>query len=94
MESWLIADIDNLARFYGQGFLRNAIPYNENVENIEKSRIEEALDRATRQTKFKKYHKIHHGPKILAKANVNLVRERAPHCNRLFETLIQKIEES
>jgi Domain of unknown function (DUF4276) len=39
MESWLIADIDTLANYYGQKFNRNAIPRNNNVEEISKANI-------------------------------------------------------
>lgn len=78
MESWLIADIDTLADNYGQGFNRNAIPRNNNVEEISKANIESALKRATERTKKGEYHKINHGPKLLAIIDVSIVRKKAP----------------
>ncbi|HAO10044.1 MAG TPA: hypothetical protein DCQ51_02410 [Planktothrix sp. UBA8407] len=87
MESWLIADIDTLANYYGQGFNRNAIPRNNNVEEIPKAAIESTLRRATQRTKKGEYHKINHGPKILAMIDVSIVRENAPYCDRLFRRI-------
>jgi len=87
MESWLIADIDTLAEYYGQEFNRNAIPRNNNVEEISKAAIESALKRATERTKKREYHKINHGPKILAMIDVSIVRKKAPYCECLFEKI-------
>ncbi|GDZ94655.1 hypothetical protein PA905_26110 [Planktothrix agardhii CCAP 1459/11A] len=87
MESWLIADIDTLANYYGQGFNRNAIPRNNNVEQISKAQIESTLKRATQRTKKGEYHKIKHGPKILAMIDVSIVRERSFYCDRLFRRI-------
>lgn len=50
MEAWFIADADTLAQFYGQHFNRNSLPGAKDVETIDKSRIEKALDAATRHT--------------------------------------------
>jgi hypothetical protein len=87
MEAWLIADVDALSKFYGQGFTVKAIPRRQNVEEIDKANVTSALENATRPTKTGKYHKIRHGPKLLQLVNVQIVRVAAPHCNRLFETL-------
>ncbi|MBD2480500.1 DUF4276 family protein [Planktothrix sp. FACHB-1365] len=88
MESWLIADIDTLAKYYGQGFNKTAIPRNNNVEKIPKAAIESALRRATQQTRTKgEYHKINHGPEILARIDVSIVRKKAPYCDRLFHRI-------
>jgi hypothetical protein len=92
MEAWLIADREVLRRFYGQGFNANPIPNNPNVEDIPKQTISSALKAATRNTTKGEYHKIRHGPKILEHLNVDKVRERAVHCNRLFQILTQKME--
>ncbi|MGL5131445.1 MAG: DUF4276 family protein [Planktothrix sp.] len=87
MESWLIADINTLANYYGQGFNRTAIPGNNNVEKISKSDIESALKSATKNTIKGKYHKINHGPKIIEMIDVSIVREKAPYCDRLFKKI-------
>ena len=87
MENWLLADPDALAQFYGQNFNRSAIPLTQNVECIPKSSVEAALTQATRRTQKGEYHKIQHGPKLLALVTVATVRSRAPYCDRLFVAL-------
>ncbi|MBC7908942.1 MAG: DUF4276 family protein [Pyrinomonadaceae bacterium] len=94
MEAWLIADIEALKDFYTQAFNSNSIPANRNVEEIEKARVYSSLVAATRNTKPGEYHKIRHGPKILALLNVTKVRKAAAHCERLFSTLEEKLNTS
>ncbi len=93
MEAWAIADLETLRRFYGPGFNQKSIPGQEDVESIPKADLERALVRATRNTQKGEYHKIRHGPKILALADVSKVRNRARHCDRMFKTLSNKIGE-
>ena len=94
MESWLIADKDSLKTFYGQDFNENAIPANPNVEEISKRDVESSLKVATRNTQKGRYHKIHHGPKLLERLDVQKVRNAAYHCNCLFTTLSEKMDEA
>ena len=94
MEAWIIADIETLRRFYGQGFNANPIPGQEDVELIAKTDLERALIQATRNTQKGEYHKIRHGPKILALVDVSKIRNRARHCDRMFTTLSNKIGET
>jgi Domain of unknown function (DUF4276) len=91
MVAWMVADPDALSKFYGQGFNANALPRNPNVEQIGKADLESALKEATRRTAKGEYHKIHHGPKILSQLDVAKVRRAATHCNRLFMTLLDRI---
>lgn len=94
MEAWIVADKETLKRFYGQGFNVNPIPRQEDIESIAKADIERALIQATRNTQKGEYHKIRHGPKILALVDVNKIRTRAQHCERMFTTLCNKIGET
>jgi len=94
MESWLIADIETLKKFYGQDFNENKIPDNQNIEDISKATIEVSLKAATRNTQKGRYHKINHGPKILELVDTQKVRNAAPHCDRLFKKLSEKIGEA
>lgn len=88
VEAWLVADPDALATFYGQGFLRKALPSRQNVEEIGKEDLFSGLDRATEKSRTKKrYHKIHHCPELLKRIDRQRVRQRARHCDRLFTTL-------
>jgi hypothetical protein len=93
MESWFLADKDKLAEFYGQGFNRNALARNTNVEKIPKADIESGLLNATRNTQKGAYHKTRHGAKILEIISPRKVCGAAPHCERLFATVLDKIDE-
>jgi hypothetical protein len=87
METWLIADLRALEKFYGQDFNGNRIPATENIESIEKETLEEALKEATRRTQKGEYHKIRHGPRILEMLDSAMVCGKAFHCSRLFDTV-------
>ena len=92
MEAWFHADPDALAKFYGTGFNKGALPGNSgklNVESIAKKDLETGLSAATRKTAKGDYfrHKTAHGPELLARINPNLVRKAAPNCQRLFNQL-------
>jgi hypothetical protein len=89
MESWFMADIETLSRFYGQGFQANSLPRNSNIEDIPKDRLEPSLKAATRPTQKGEYQKIKHGCELLKQIDVLTVRGASEHCDRLF----QKIEE-
>ncbi len=92
MESWFLADKEKLAKFYGKEFNINALPKTENVEKIAKRDVESGLENATRGTSKKEYDKGRHAGEILRIINSNKVREAAPHCKRLFETIAKEIE--
>lgn len=91
MESWFLADPDALKAFYQQGFAAGQIPKRSNVEEVPKDEVMSALDNATRRTQKGRYHKIQHGPLILESLAPEKVRARAPHCDRLFTTLLQTL---
>ena len=92
METWIIADADALAAYYGQGFKRNALSRRVNLEDVSKIDIEQALNRATEQTSKGCYQKIKHARDLLRRIDVNKVRERCRHCERLFNTATEQIE--
>ena len=92
MESWFFADIDTLEKYYGQNFNRKALRQSNNVEKIAKSDVKNGLANATKNTQKGEYHKTKHGAKLLELINPQKVREVAPHCKRLFETIAKKIE--
>lgn len=94
VEAWLVADGETLARYYGQGFLTNALPRHRDVEAVEKQRVLDSLDRATRGTQKGKYRKIAHCSDLLARIDPDRVQARAGHCSRLFRTLASLIDEA
>ncbi|MFQ5808556.1 MAG: DUF4276 family protein, partial [Armatimonadota bacterium] len=91
MEAWLVADGATLRAFYGQGFRANQIPRRGHVEDILKADLERALQAATSHTQKGEYHKIRHASKLLELVDVSIVRERAPHCDRLFTTVAARM---
>ena len=86
-EAWVVADEHAIAKFYGQGFNNKALPKPQNLETVSVGDLKASLKKATRDTKNLTYHKIKHGPSILAKANAATVREACPSCEKLFEAL-------
>ena len=91
MEAWLIADRETVKGYYGQRFNENALPANNNVEKIAKDALASGLENATRSTQKGRYHKTHHGPQILERIRPEVVRRKAPGCERLFNTLETEI---
>ncbi len=87
METWIVADIDRLADYYGQGFLRNAIPGALDLETVSKDEIHKALRQATRGTRKGEYHKIRHSRHLLTGLDARLARLKCSHCERLFVAL-------
>lgn len=92
METWIVADGDALAAYYGQGFRRNALPATQNLEDVLKSDIEQALKRATEKTTKGSYHKIRHAKDLLSCIDPTRVRRRCGHCERLFKGISAQIE--
>lgn len=87
VESWLVADPDTLAAFYGQGFRRKSLPAHTDIEAVSKADVMKALDHATAPTQKGKYKKIAHCSALLARIDPERVRRRARHCDRLFRVL-------
>ncbi len=69
MESWLLADPEALANYYGQDFHAANLPRNPNVEQVSKTDIERGLTAAVRNTGEKHYHKVKHGFDLIGKAD-------------------------
>jgi hypothetical protein len=86
MESWLMADLDRVEAYYGQGFNRHGIPANPNVEAIPKKDLLAAMAEATRRTQKGTYRKIRHAADLLKLIRPAEVR-RATYCDRLFHQI-------
>ena len=93
MEAWFLADPEALERFYGNGFRRNALRQNPQVEEIPKADVLESLKQAVKETKKQRYHKTQHAPLILESLDPIKVRKAAPNCDRLFRELLAKLDE-
>ena len=92
METWLVADPDALSTYYGQNFNGNVLPRGTNLEEIEKEEVTQILNRATERTTKGRYHKIRHASDLLKRIDVERVKQRCPHCARLFNVLGRMID--
>ena len=87
METWIVADQEALADYYGQGFNAGSLPSRQDLEQEPKAQVEKALRNATRRTRKRTYHKIKHASELLGRIDPARVRARCPSCKRLFEAL-------
>ncbi len=93
METWIVADSETLVDYYGKGFNGNALPKAPDLEIVAKADIDRALERATRETRKGRYHKIRHASDLLACIDSSLTRQRCPFCERLFAMIGKAIAE-
>lgn len=92
MESWLVTDSVALTECFG-GKLRAAVlPPNPDIEAISKSDILAELNAAVKPTPAKRYHKVQHGEKILAKLKPGSVSERSRHAKLLHAFLLDSLQ--
>lgn len=91
MENWFLGDPQRLAEVYGKGFVVGAIPKTRDVEKVAKADLLDALKRATSGTQKGEYHKTRHAPQILERLDPEKVRDRAPHCDRLWKTITEAL---
>jgi hypothetical protein len=87
MEAWFIADKEELAEYYGQGFRLKSLPPRQDIEAIPKDDLVPALERAASDTKKGRYHKTAHGYDILGLISPAKVRQKSPHADRFFHVL-------
>ncbi|XXX72984.1 DUF4276 family protein [Sorangium sp. So ce134] len=88
MEAWLVADPEALAAYYKQGFRRDALPRQPNVEQVAKRDLYDALDRATRESKTKGKYAKSHGFELIGLVDPDKVRAASGHAARFFDTLV------
>ena len=91
METWIVADPEALAAYYGRDFNVAKLPRRANLEDEPKEQVLKALNEATRRTRMGAYHKIKHGGAVLRQLNPARVQARCQHCKRLFEELARII---
>ena len=91
MEAWFLADRDTLAHFFGDGFNANPLPNRFDVENIPKSDLYDALERATQASSKGKYGKGRHSFDLLAQLDPQKVTQASPYAKRLVDILIDRM---
>ena len=88
MESWFLADVEALESYYGQGFRRQALPANPDVEKVSKQDVCRGLDRATQATGKGRYRKGKDSFGILASLDPAKVRNGSCHAERFVQALL------
>jgi hypothetical protein len=88
METWLVADPEALEAFYKAGFRPRKLPGRDDLEQVPKQDVLNALKDATAGSTKGTYHKSDHAPRLLAAINPEKVRQRARHCIELGEALV------
>jgi hypothetical protein len=87
MEAWFLADPKGLKEHYGGNFDTGKLPAANLAESRTKADINDALKKATKNTKAKEYQKIRDGAKLLEKVDPAVVRKHCQWCERLFVDL-------
>jgi hypothetical protein len=87
MEAWFLADPEALAAYYGQGFRDGALPRHKDVERVAKADLNEALERATKDSKKKGRYQKSHGFELIGKVDPAKVRRASRHAARFFDVL-------
>ena len=88
MESWFLADRAALVEFYGQGFKENALPANQQIEQVLKRDVLNGLNNAARDTTKGSYNKGSHSFEILAKIDPTKVTDASPHVRQFINVLV------
>ncbi|MEO5726894.1 MAG: DUF4276 family protein [Byssovorax sp.] len=82
-ETWLVADPAALASYYGEPFKKNALPRADNLEEVSKEDVVDALKSATKPTKKQKYEKSH-GWELVGKISPDAIRKRCKRFGKRF----------
>lgn len=81
-ETWLIADPGALASHYGEPFKKDVLPKTDNLEEVSKKDVIDALNSATKSTK-KRYEKSH-GWELVGKVSPDAIRKRCKRFGKRF----------
>jgi len=87
METWIIADPEALAKYFGRHFNSSALPRRHNLEEIPGPEVTRALARATQRTTKREYRKIRDASALLRLIEPHKVRRRGASCERMFNEL-------
>ncbi len=82
-ETWLVADPVALADYYGEHFKKGALPKADNLEEVSKKDVMDALESATKPTKKKRYAKSH-GWELVGKVSPDAIRKRCKRFGKRF----------
>lgn len=87
MESWFLADVAELGKYFGSGFRPQSIAKRNDIENIPKVDVLRQLKSASSNSKKSAYDKGRHSFEILSRIDPEKVIRRSPFAKRLVDTL-------
>lgn len=87
MESWYLADVNGIVKFFGHGFDSSKLPKTSNLEDVDKAQLYESLKKATKSSSKGVYGKGSHSFKILALLDANKVKNHGKHSKEFFKYL-------
>ena len=94
MESWFLADPDNLKAFFGAGFNSDSLPAETDpIESIRKGKVFAALKEASQNTQKGAYKKSAHSFELLSCICPDKVTKRSPWARRFVDELRKRITE-
>lgn len=91
METWIVADPDALAEYYGTGFNAKPLPKAKDLETVDKTSVVAALSTATKNTTKGVYHKLRHASDLLERIDTAKAKQRCKHCRRFFDAVEARI---
>lgn len=92
METWCIADRATLQRFFGHKLQENALCKLDDLENRDKTIVQDALVRATRDCgKDREYKKGKRSFELLGELNPTVLKQNLPHFKKLCDVLSSKL---
>jgi hypothetical protein len=92
METWFLADVVALKKYYGKDFNENKLPKGVDIEKIKKDSVIESLENATHETTKKRYSKGSHSFGILSMIDPNNVMGRSIWAKRFIDLLFEKMK--
>ena len=87
MEAWFLADREETAVYFGDGFLTSSLPGQPDVELVSKRDLLSALEHAVAATQKAEYRKTRDAFALLARIDPQKIRTASKHAERLFALL-------
>ena len=94
METWIVADSQQLKVDYGKNFHDKCLPTRANLEDEPKDDLSAKLARATKDTTKREYTKIKHAGKLLGQIHADHITARCPRFATFTRWLGEKIDEA
>lgn len=87
METWFLADRDAVIRYFRLPKDGGPLPKHAHPELVPKVRILDSFDKASHQSRRRRYQKGADALALLGLVDPNIVAERCPHARQFFDAL-------